>query len=622
MPKILKSKRAAFVLGKILAVGMYRGCAIFAFYLWSFPNHGLAEAQKEGLTEYLTAEKQREERQWAKAGNLYRIVVETGPEFLRPYATLGLFRVATGLGEGAAALSLLDSLVDDAGLFPRDREFWLAVTALERAKILPGEDGVKGSIRELEDVLKVIENRHPHIRLRAEIRLVMAELLSRAGQGRRAIQILTDSLPELRSRQWAGLRAYQKAQLARLYVEIGERDWAVSLLEEIRHDPHMDSRHFKVAEAFVEGHDLSQSCVMGLVVRDEPACFSVESPGCFELRITASKGEGKERIAVKGQVVTHWFNLQEDPFRTVNLLAGGSLLEVMDSFVSSSSPAPGPVMIELLESSSTRVRFRSRSLSLPSPRCEEYTVYPDGRVFVLIGTEELLPDQPRVELLLTTPLIDTSDGWQLISPNRNLPVKAGVTFEGPHLLLARLSFAGRRWAVADDLLLLPGIAGGRLITQVPSDAGLSMRRKVSCEGCGKGGKMALQLRIMPSFLEQPDLAEKYRGSYHHPANLVIPEGKLVIDDSGDLNSDGYNEGEGCHVVRGAREVELHAGAYDRTDPVIKFVLPGFVGLPDVRIDGKIANSSSYNLSWVDRDTLILRWNGTVPAGGRLRFALE
>ena len=134
--------------------------------------------------------------------------------------------------------------------------------------------------------------------------------------------------------------------------------------------------------------------------------------------------------------------------------------------------------------------------------------------------------------------------------------------------------------------------------------------------------MAVQLRIMPSFLEEPDLAEKYRGSYQHPANLVINAGELVLDDSGDLNFDGYSEGEGCHVVRGTREVELRAGVYDRKDPVIKFVLPGFVGLPDVRIDGKIANSSSYNLSWAARDTLILRWNGTIPAGGRLRFALK
>ena len=119
-----------------------------------------------------------------------------------------------------------------------------------------------------------------------------------------------------------------------------------------------------------------------------------------------------------------------------------------------------------------------------------------------------------------------------------MPVKAGVTFEGPHLLLSRLGFAGRHWAVPDDLLLLPGAAGGRLMAQVPADARLSVHRRVSCEECGKGARMALQLRIMPTFLEQPDLAEKYRGSYQHPANLVIHEGELVIDDSGDLNSDG------------------------------------------------------------------------------------
>ena len=623
MAKIVKSKAAAFAMGNVLVVCAYRASTVVAFCLWTVLSHDVAEAQgREGLAEYLMAEKQLEERQWVKAGNLYRMVVETGPEFLRPHATLGLFRVATGLGEDAAALNLLESLVKDAELRPCDREFWLAVTALERAKIPPGDKGFKGSIRQLEEALKAIEDKPPHVRLRAEIRLAMAELLSRAGRGRRAIRVLTGSLPELRSREWAGLRAYQKARLARIYMEIGERDWAVSLLEEIRHDPHMDSRHFQVAEAFIDGRCPSESCVVGLVVRDDPDCLSVESPGCFELRITARKGEGKQRIGEKGQVITQWFNLREDPFRTVNLLAGGSLLEVIDSSVTSSSAAPVPVIIEVLESSSARVRFRSRSLSLPLPRFEEYTVYPDGRVFVLFGTEELLPDHSGMELLLTTPLIHASDGWQVIDPERNLLLKSGATFEGPHLLLSRLGLAGRHWAVPDDLLLLPANAGGRLITNVPPDARFSTHRKVSCKGCGKGGKMAVQLRIMPSFLEEPDLAEKYRGSYQHPANLVINAGELVLDDSGDLNFDGYNEGEGCHVVRGTREVELRAGVYDRKDPVIKFVLPGFVGLPDVRIDGKIANSSSYNLSWAARDTLILRWNGTIPAGGRLRFALK
>ena len=621
MPKIGKSKGAAFVQGVILVARKCRGRRAVAFCLWSVLSSGLVKVQGEELVEYLTAKKHLEERQWEQAHNLYRMLVDRGPEFLRPHAKLGMFRAAVGLGEGAAALSLLDSSGDDAEILPRDREFWLAATALERAQIPLGEGG-KDSIRQLEEALKGIEGRHSHIRLRAELRLVMAELLSRVGQGRRAIQVLTDSLLELQSSEWAGLRAYQKARLARIYMKIGERDWAVSLLEEIRHDPHMDSRHFKVAEAFIEERDLSQSGVMGLVIRDEPACLSVESPGSFELRITASISEGKQRIAEKGRVVTQWFNLREDPFRTVNLLAGGSLLEVVDPSTSSSSPAPDPVVIELLESSSARVRFRSRSLSLPFPRFEEYTVYPNGQIFVLLRTEGSLVDHPRMELLLTTPLIDTSDGWQVISPRMNRPVKAGATFEGPHLLLSRLGFAGRHWAVPDDLLLLPGAAGGRLITQVPPDARLSVHRRVSCEECGKGARMALQLRIMPTFLEQPDLAEKYRGSYQHPANLVIHEGELVIDDSGDLNFDGYNEGEGCHVVRGAREVELRAGVHDRTDPVIKFVLPGFVGLPVVRIDGKIANSSSYNLSWADRDTLILRWNGMVPAGGRARFALE
>ncbi len=591
-----------------------RGGAVWLCVLLSC---SLGEAQELGG--YLAAEQKLEERQWGKARSLYKIVVETGPDYLRPHAMLGFFRASAGLGEGAAALRLIASLVDDNELLARDREFWLAAIALERAKISPEEESREESIRQLREVLKIIDVRNGYVRLRAEVRLAMAELLSGAGQGRRAIKILTESLPELRSAEWAGLRAYQKAQLAKIYMGIGERDWAVSLLEEIRHDPQLDSRHFKVAEAFIEGRILSQSSVTGLIIRDEPSCLSVESPGCFEFRISASKGEDKLRLAEKGQVVTHWFNLQKDPFRTVNLLQGGSLLEVIDS---SRIPVPVPAMIELLESSSARVRFQRRNLSLPSPRIEEYTVYPSGQIFVFIRAEETGPPEPGMALLLTTPFFGNPNGWQVISPEGNLPVKAGAAFEGRHLLLSRVPLPASYWLVPDDLLLLPGQAGARLITHVPLDPRLSMRRKVSCEQCGKGGRVAVQLRITPSFLEKPDLAEKYRGAYQDPAELIAQGGNLVTDEPGDLNSDGYNEGEGCHVVRGTRAVEFRAGAYDRVDPVIKFVLPGFVGLPDVRIDGRIANSSSYNLCWERHDTLILRWNGTIPAGGRSLFTLE
>ncbi|HBM77738.1 MAG TPA: hypothetical protein DD438_06470, partial [Verrucomicrobiales bacterium] len=258
----------------------------------------MGEAQ--GLGGYLAAEQKLEERQWGKARSLYKIVVETGPDYLRPHAMLGFLRASAGLGEGAASLRLLASLVDDNELLARNREFWLAAIALEYAKIPPEEKSREESIRQLREALKIIDARNGYVRLRAQVRLAMAELLSGAGQGRQAIKILTESLPELRSVEWAGLRAYQKAQLAKIYLGIGERDWAVSLLEEIRHDPQLDSRHFKVAEAFIEGRDLGQSSVTGLIVRDEPACLSVESTGCFELRISASKGEDKLRFAEKG----------------------------------------------------------------------------------------------------------------------------------------------------------------------------------------------------------------------------------------------------------------------------------------------------------------------------------
>ena len=134
--------------------------------------------------------------------------------------------------------------------------------------------------------------------------------------------------------------------------------------------------------------------------------------------------------------------------------------------------------------------------------------------------------------------------------------------------------------------------------------------------------MALQFRIDHSVMAHTGFADRYREAYQNPATLGVREAEIVTDDIGDRNSDGYNEGEGCHVVRGGRTVEVRAGAYDRSATMIKFVLPGCVGIPDVMIDGRIACPSSYELSWVDRETLVLYWRDMIRAGRRAVVTLK
>ncbi|MEC8942180.1 MAG: hypothetical protein VYC95_05565, partial [Verrucomicrobiota bacterium] len=80
----------------------------------------------------------------------------------------------------------------------------------------------------------------------------------------------------------AGMRAYQKARLAEIYMADGERDWAVTLLEQIRHDPQLDRQQFKVAEALVEGRELKREVTGRLRLRKEDDYLAIESEGRFE----------------------------------------------------------------------------------------------------------------------------------------------------------------------------------------------------------------------------------------------------------------------------------------------------------------------------------------------------
>jgi hypothetical protein len=44
--------------------------------------------------------------------------------------------------------------------------------------------------------------------------------------------------------------------------------------------------------------------------------------------------------------------------------------------------------------------------------------------------------------------------------------------------------------------------------------------------------------------------------YRNPPKLAVKGGVLVLDDPGDLNKDGFNESEGCYVLRGEGPMEL------------------------------------------------------------------
>ncbi len=203
-----------------------------------------------------------------------------------------------------------------------------------------------------------------------------AQDLARADQRKEGIALLTKSLPELEAAEHAGLRAYQLAHLARIYMEDGERDWAVTLLERIREDPHLDESQFLQAEALAEGRVLERGRTGRLRTRKRIACLSIESEGCFELRVGWQEMEGEYRPVEGGRLFTHWFSLGKDPFKMTNLSE-----EEKGVF-------PGTGMtwdrLEILEDTAARCRLRW-AVDDDSGRFADYTIYPTGQVYGLLG---------------------------------------------------------------------------------------------------------------------------------------------------------------------------------------------------------------------------------------------
>jgi hypothetical protein len=116
-------------------------------------------------------------------------------------------------------------------------------------------------------------------------------------------------------------------------------------------------------------------------------------------------------------------------------------------------------------------------------------------------------------------------------------------------------------------------------------------------------------KLLASFRTAPD-GLAYATQYRVPAKILGAE--LVRDDPGDFNRDGFNESEGCHVLRGPGPLSLtyERGAGAGFAPAFKVV--GWTGdAPrSVRVDGKETPAAS---GIVDGN-LVLQILATLPAG--------
>jgi len=587
--------------------------------LWAYGFCLPVAVASEDFPRHLEAAGYLEKERWEQAREIYRELSARVREPLRLHALLGFARATAGLGQHRDAMDLLRAFPIERAGGVAERERWRATVAVELGRVLGRLGRATEALAELEKALVIMGTKRQEVAGRTWVRLEMASLLVGTGRHKAAIKLLTESLQELKSVERAGMRAYQKARLAEIYMADGERDWAVTLLEQIRHDPQLDRQSFLAAEALVEGRESKKEITGRLRSREEAGCLTIESEGRFELRIAGEKKEGQIGVSGAGRAVTHWFNLEDDPFRTTNLVGSGSLLQVSDSAAADEFRSSGPGTIEILENLPARFRFRRRDLVSPGSRFEEYTIYPTGQIFVLI-THERLPDaEPGSQTTLATACNGNLSWWQVTDSGTGWPGAPITRSEGCLLLASGLSIPSNRRSLPDDLLLLPSRTGRHLVAMGPQDP---MRWMLAFPEEGGGDRLAVQLRIFPRNLDSLDAVEPYRKDYQSPAKLRMRAGKVVTDEAGDLNADGYNESEGCYTIRGGRTVVLDAGGNDRMQPAIKFLGSGVNGIPDVLVDGKLAERSAYNLAWLEGDALLLHWLGTVSAGERMVISLR
>jgi len=575
----------------------------------------------EDFSRHIEAAGHLDKGQWKEAREIYRELSAQVREPLRPHALLGFARATAGLGKHGDAIDVLRAFPIEGAGGISERERWRATVVVEQGRVLSRQGRVMEALAELEKALVIMGTKRQDVAGRAWVRLEMASLLAGSGRRKAAIKLLTESLPELKSVERAGLRACQKARLAEIYMADGERDWAVTLLEQIRHDAQLDPQSFMVAQALVEGRELKKEVTGRLRSREEAGCLVIESEGCFELRIAGEK-KGQIRVSDVGRTITHWFNLEGDPFRTANLVGSGSLLQVSDPAAVDQSRSTDPATIEILENLPVRFRFRRCDLAGRGTTFEEYTIYPTGQVFVLIGHKRKPATGSKSRLLLSAACNGNLSWWQAPVPGQSGPDSSTTRSGGGLLLASGLSIPSNRRSLPDDLLLLPGQAGRCVVTPAFPGPQDSSRWTISFPEAGGGEGLAIQLRIFPRNLDSLGVAEPYRKDYQVPAKLWMQAGKVVTDEAGDLNADGYNESEGCYTIRGGRTVVLDAGGNDRMQPAIKFLGSGVNGIPDVLVDGKLAERSAYNLAWLEGDALLLHWLGTVSAGERMVISLR
>ncbi|MBU0639428.1 MAG: hypothetical protein KKB50_11235 [Planctomycetes bacterium] len=191
-----------------------------------------------------------------------------------------------------------------------------------------------------------------------------------------------------------------------------------------------------------------------------------------------------------------------------------------------------------------------------------YTIYPTGAVYVQ-ATSNLAARDWGAPLMGYAVALNGRAGFQWV------PAPAAEVDRAP----AKFVLLARRGAERADLLW------------TLADAALAERQRLWRSGDERRqvmvvGNRAVQesvstahlLRFWPRDVEAAPEAESLAADYQNPAAVAPLAGRLIMDVTGDLDGDGYNESEGCHELELAGNVlrfTFEPGRQLRYEPVFR-----------------------------------------------------
>jgi len=126
-------------------------------------------------------------------------------------------------------------------------------------------------------------------------------------------------------------------------------------------------------------------------------------------------------------------------------------------------------------------------------------------------------------------------------------------------------------------------------------------------------------------INSPQAAMRFAGDYRSPDKLAVKAGQPVTDDEGDIDTDGYNETEGCYVLKaapGGVEFTLHGSKTPRIEPAFKVKSWKGRRPKTVTLGGSKLAAGTDFVADVKDNTLVIQVQKTVSEDADIRIAAQ